>query len=471
MSEFRESVYLREKALVLTSNLRLRLDEYVHEFPAGEALELIDITKAFLEGIETDLKDTQDPKLLRMFFPLINGLSGILEFLDNAHSAQTPRGLVQLLKSTSRDLLGEASLLVSASAVYNYSISDLVPRLRELSEKALSPPARDKVRPKLQKPFYVVRFPRTERDNILAHAIFGHEFGHPVADEFISHHEKEALYQQRFQEAQRKLEGNEDVAKWLASARGTLERRKFANQIFDDLRTIHRRALQELVSDAFAVYVFGPSAGFAAVDVLLQAQLDFAPRPREFYPPNRYRFRLMYRLMRELGYVDGLNSLKLPPGLEEVKTCVASLLQFIDSTVAADTDQQALKSDPVVGVAYEWVNETLDAALQFARSRAESRMYDAGVMVTEVPELLQRLWLQVPPSEVGIWPDLKIVDWRSSLAAGWLMKLYQVSVVNFAGADRQVALDTTKRLTLKGVEMALLRADFEKFSSAPPTSL
>src|SRR5690348_7211482 len=119
MGSFTEENYLRQKAHSLCKGLALRLDEFVDEFPAGQPVDLINTVKLFLRQLETDLATTTDLKILRLSCFLIKDLTSTLEWLDNAHTAQTPRAVVQLLNKTSSVLFGKsAAVLVSPSIVY-----------------------------------------------------------------------------------------------------------------------------------------------------------------------------------------------------------------------------------------------------------------------------------------------------------------------------------------------------------------
>ena|SRR5258708_27216064 len=107
MPSFLEETYLREKIRALVFGLISRLDEFVEEFPSDQSSKLITTTKVFLHQIELQLPDTNSVELLRWSCKLIDELSEVLEWLDHAHTAQTPPRLRQhidrdLGKSTRR---------------------------------------------------------------------------------------------------------------------------------------------------------------------------------------------------------------------------------------------------------------------------------------------------------------------------------------------------------------------------------
>jgi hypothetical protein len=133
MASFSEEIYLRERVRADCAGLRYRLKEYVSEFPAGTPLDLIEIFELFLTELENGLAPLTDVNQLKSHFHLLGTLAEVLTLLDNAHSAQTPRGLVQLLEKTSSLLFPSAKLFVAPSADYNYSIVDIVPWLKTLA--------------------------------------------------------------------------------------------------------------------------------------------------------------------------------------------------------------------------------------------------------------------------------------------------------------------------------------------------
>src|SRR5690348_16107951 len=137
MAHFDETAYFSEKARALSVGLSLRLNEFVNEFPAGSPNDLIRITKAFIVEINSALDSTTNTNILFGFFRTIEALSQALNWLDNAHTAQTPKALVQSLEKIAESLYSNVSLLVSPSSEYNFSIGDLVPYYKTLAKGCL----------------------------------------------------------------------------------------------------------------------------------------------------------------------------------------------------------------------------------------------------------------------------------------------------------------------------------------------
>lgn len=459
MPAFTEGKYLREKAESLQAGLLLRLEEFVEELPTGQSANLIGTIKLFLAQIEAELKSCDDAEL-RFFCPLIDQLSEVLEWLDHAHTAETPRAYVEILAEISRELHDSASILVTPTVECNYRISDEVPNLVRLTN-ALSPTRQDLVIARLPKALFRVRFPRIERENILNHSLFGHEFGHPIADEFLDEHEEEVIYQERLLKAQREIEKEPETAEEMAHCLDETERTVLINNIQDRLSQIHKRALVELVSDAISVHLFGPSAIFASMDFFIREPLDEKPEEDEFYPPTRYRWRLMLQILKDGGYLQHLGRLELQ---SPIRATLDSTFEYLERVAADESDLDVLERDPYTRAAYAWLRETMPDALEYARNRVSALHYAADRVSQEVPRLLERLQAGVPPSEMGTWPNVSPVDWRSTLVASWLLALWQTLDSSLDVDQRREALRTTHRLAVKGVEYIFLQRDIYAFN-------
>jgi hypothetical protein len=466
MPSFTEEAYLREKVRFLSAGLLSRLREFVEEFPSGQSgRKLIRTIEQFLEQIDLEVAKTSEPKVLRWYCPLIDELSEYLEAFDHAHTAHTPRACVSVLNEISRNLLEDAEILVTPAVESNYRIFDEVPRLSSLTS-LLPEAAQESVLRSLPEALYRVRFPRIERENILNHALFGHEFGHPIAYDFFETHETKSAYQARLTASQKELELEESIAAEVARSEGDVEKARITNAISDRLSQIHKRALVELVSDAVAIYLFGPSALFAALDLFIREGLDERPEHEEYYPPTRYRWRFMLDVLRTEGHIRALQELKLTRRHSKVRQALTSTMTFLKRTTATESDRKVLNVDPYTRVAYAWLEETLPEAITFARARCLPMIYDASLINSQVPGLLERLKEGVPPSEIGTWPSVQLVDWRSTFVASWLTALSHSLDESLSASERSKLLRTTHALAAKGVESIHLKREYSAFKAA-----
>jgi len=465
MVVFTDVDYLREKAGALSAGLISRLEEFVEEFPSGQASSaLVATVKIFISQVDLQIRSTGELRLLRLYCYLLDELAEVLEWLDHAHIAHTPRACVHVLNEMASTLFSDSKILVTPTVESNYIISNEVSRFENLTN-ALPESSANLILERLPAYLYRVRFPRVEKENILNHALFGHEIGHPIADEFFEKHEEGSQYQERLKSAVKEIENEPEIADDLANCADSTERAQLVNEISDKLSQIHKRALVELVSDGVAVFVFGPSAIFSALDFFIRDQLDEIPSEDEYYPPTRYRWRHMLNVLASEGHVDALRSLGFTPGQSALRDSLESALSYLESSTARSTDRDVLNSDPYTRISYAWLEITLPEALTYARSRVSSLLYSRDLIPQEVPALLERLQASVPPCEIGTWPNVRPVNWRSALVASWILALYQSLDKSLSPDLRKRAVQTTYSLATKGIEYIFLQKDYGTFAA------
>jgi hypothetical protein len=229
---------------------------------------------------------------------------------------------------------------------------------------------------------------------------------------------------------------------------------------------MHRRALQELVSDAVGVHLFGPNAVFSSFDVFGQAELDSPPTRPEYYPPSRYRLRLMRDLLAKGGHANALRTLTIPDNLNSIRDATTDVLDHLDGLVAQTSDKAALLAEPLTRLAYEWLEQTLPNAILYAQGRVSAVTYPSEAIGKEVIGLIERLSLKVPPNEIATWPNQIAVDWRSGLLASWLTAFSTIVDAKLDIKDCLKSVHTTQKLALKGIEYAILQRQYEQGTAA-----
>lgn len=181
---FERPAYLRVRAHSLRAGLLSRLEEYAFDFPGGAPRRAIELIQVLLEAIGEEIDRTSDDRIIALICRVIRGMGTLLQHFDNAHTAQTPRGLPQMLGALMAQLEPNATLVAWPQSSYNYTIRDLLAPLKEMTESLLSKQSHQRVFGSVAGPLNFVSFPRIERDNVLLHAIFGHELGHPSLPNF-----------------------------------------------------------------------------------------------------------------------------------------------------------------------------------------------------------------------------------------------------------------------------------------------
>lgn len=456
--------YWRRRTHQLREGLLRRIDDLsASDYPEASASYIIEFLLAFFDELGVRIDKATSEQELRFISQLIQSSGIFLQWLDNAHTAQTPRALALLLKELMDRMQPQSVVLVVPQAEYNYGINDLGPKLRWFVEEFIPHSRQGRFDKFVNTPLKLIAFPRIERDNLIAHAIFGHELGHPIADAFLEWEPSQA----EGQKAQ--VEANEKVAKLveaLLKSKPELADRQLEISVraLDLVLEIRNRAIQELVSDAVGIYIFGPSALFAMHELLWHGDWDQPPRGPQWYPPSRMRLRLMLQVLDEKNSLEALTSCKGEIA-EKYMPEVAAFVEHSRSIAEQTTDQSALGTEPELTIAYEWVVASLPAALKFAAQKSDAVLYDISAAQKQLPELLERIELGVPPNEVGdpLKPDT--VDLRSPLLASWVYKTRGLD----ARTGQPLGLKEIDKLnlqTLLAVEYVLLRRKYEEHAKA-----
>ena len=370
----------------------------------------------------------------------------LFRYLDNANTDQTPRALTGMLEWLHNKLGLDHRLLACPQSIYNYSIVDLLDYLKSSSRNFLTSTDHDAIFRSVSA-IKLITFPRIERDNVLLHAIFGHEIGHPFADDYLDQEElgeNQARFQEQLRIATEKVA--EHFSDELHTGAGFPKLFDLRSKLISQVLEIRRRGLEELLSDAVAVQIFGPSAIFASREVFMTSGLDASPEPDQWYPPHRYRLRLMVDVAKKLG---------LWSAFKEAAPQIKDSIRNLEDVTEDKSDQDTLTENVLVQIAYEWIEEVLDDAVKFTLDLTNNAAYSPKSLQDEVPRLLNRLHLNIPPSEIGYSTEPLRVDWRSSILSAWIYRYRQLGNDDF---DSMKLLHITR----KAIEHVLLREDFSE---------
>lgn len=438
----------------------MRLEEYVEDYPTGVPKDLIALFKEVARESDAIIKGSDDTNELNLIFRALTWLASYsMSLLDHANSAQTPRGLARFLSQIRDGLQKDSELLVTPLADYNYTIGNHFPYLdKALRGTLISEASWDAKSAKYKNGLNVVRFPRIERDNVLLHAIFGHEFGHPIADAFLAEDQKSTDYQTTILSLKEKI--NEAYSSHLSGESDPVKRIKRHGKLCDIAAELRRRGLEELISDAVAAMLFGPSALFAAAELLVPDGLDQLPQPQEYYPPSRFRLRVICKVLKNSGHLEALKGMAVDPDLADQLTATKEYLAHLESLAHSSDDIAERNKNPLVRIAYEWIDKSLDAGIAYAASAVDAMSYKSTTVMNQTPEALRRLDLGIPPSEFGIFPKISPIDWRTAILAGWMHKLHVLALPNVDWLNRRDRIKDTQTLTLKGIEDSLLSLEY-----------
>jgi hypothetical protein len=449
--------YLRQRGHALSRALFLRLDEYVDDFPTGTPVTLVRFFKAIAEESDKTIAATSDPQRLTLICQILSDIIDYsMSLLDHAHTAQTPRGLAHIMEQFREHFHPESTLLIAPISEYNYTIEDELPRLANALRNTLVLAARfEELSQCFEKRFFVVRFPRVERENILLHAILGHEVGHPIAADYLRQDRAAADYDAMVRLLKRRIQ--EEYRSELRTEPNKIERKA---QLFDECINHRVRGIEELVSDVVAVALFGVSALFAAAEILIPDGLDVVPQEPEFYPPVRMRLRVMCQALERTNHLQALKRMSVGKSVAPHYRALLAHIRKIERVAGLKTDIAALSQYPLARIAYEQVHASLDPASEFALQKANVLAYTPQVMTSELPEALERMSLGLPPGERGMFPRVIPVDWRTPILVGWARKLYLCEQKKMGWDKRRDEISKVQSRALKGVEDALLRKEY-----------
>jgi hypothetical protein len=453
----------RRHAHQLREGLLKRVEELsVSDYPEATANRLFNFLIAFLRELGSRIDRTTAEQELRFVSQLIQNLGVYLEWLDNANTSQTPRALAHLLKALMDRMEPQSGVVAIPQAKYNYSIRNLGDSLKKIVEYWVPKSRHHAFDQFTSSPIKLIAFPRIERDNVVAHAIFGHELGHPIATAFLDGERTDAKHQAKQTEIQKQVDALAQAI--MKSAGGSPAMQfKLQTQIFDDVLQIRLRAIEELVSDFVGVRIFGPSAVFAMYDLLWTGDWDSPPTSGEWYPPSRQRLRLMLEQLEQSGAVQKFLDTAGERG-EPYGTALSEFVAQTKALTALTSDRARINADPTLKIAYDWVEETLPDAFAFAEARAKDVAFNVDEALKHLPELLYRLELGIPPNEVGDPLGPTAVDFRASLLAAWI---YKMGAANEKGEPLSTSeIDKLNLQTLLAVEYVILREKYEEHAKA-----
>jgi hypothetical protein len=175
----------------------------------------------------------------------------------------------------------------------------------------------------------------------------------------------------------------------------------------------------------------------------------------------------MLSVLQELGFVDNRNGTMalagwpedVPPKVKGVKAKIDGWLDKWRAVVDDKKDWERLNEDTASRYAYRSVEQAKESIRTFAKSNVRNP-YIQELFRQEVPALLERLYLHLPPNQIE--PpngEPRAVNTRSILASGWLYKLAELA--STSGDEFVKGVNTLNRLVLKAFELRSVKEEFD----------
>lgn len=448
--------YWKSRTLLLSEGFRTRLRELAaSDYPDNTPLDVIEFLVALTEELDRKVLSATAERELVVLAKAIQDFAPTLDWLDNAHSGQTPPCLVDMLLDIAKKLEPGTLVVARPHTSYTYSIRDARALFTKYVDFYVDASKQQALKDRLRFPIKLISFPRIERDDVLSHTIFGHELGHPIIEKWLALDTMSATYHQAQQVAKAKVE---EYIKQQYPTYDDHQRVVATAELLDDVMEVRSRALEEIVSDAVAVFLFGPSAFLGLYESLWGPSWDAVPsRQEDWYPPSRMRIRRMLRLMDELNLVEPWLDQRVG-AYAEYADAVRSFMESAQALAADTSDIAAINNDPLLKAGYEWMESCATDAVSFAKSEVGHVCFVAEDVFGALPELLRRLELGLPPNEVGSPDNPTPVDFRAALLAGWMFRIR-----NPVKDRSPEASEDTKRFhmrVVRGVEYALLQKQY-----------
>ena len=402
---------------------------------------------------------------IKLIDDFVREIGAQLRYIDGAIATKVPSSLPQPLERLCDKLLPGTNLMLRPQWKYNYSIllHDLgVSYRRELSQ-ILPQSAVENLFNDFPPRFHIISFPSVERRTALLHCDLAHEIGHLIAKAYLLYEGKNRPY---LLDLRRKIA---DRVKAEFKDRPQLIEETIESRLLD-ADFIRWRGFSEIISDMFAVHLFGPAALFALFQMAIADSLDFPPtKETSFYPPWRRRLRhaiatlVGTNLLPDENESDGF-AVRLP-----VQEKVKARVDAIRAMTISNVDQVALEADWTTKIAYDSIDESIPHVETFLRQNYVNSFLDREKLYKQVYPLVERLQLKLPPNAVEVSPyDSQAADLEAILNAAWFYRIAFLERPFHEGKfdeDFQSDYEILNALTLKAIEYSHIQQNFNKWQS------
>ena len=396
-----------------------------------------------------------------------------LRFVERSRTVNTPWSMIQATEHFLKQQVGpDSHFIIRPQWAYNYSLTgEFVEAYRtEIASMPWVQPQvwESSIERLANERIYCIAFPRTERLNAPLHANWGHELGHIIAARWI-HTKFGQLWND--EEPNIRARVRQAVEQGLSTSSNQalfkdLIINQYVSEFTDSAMEIARDGLTELICDAIGVHLLGPSALAACLEFSAGFSLDESPLRCERYPPWRYRLRLMVEacqedLVEEKAECPGKGDLY--PG--ETVGPFWKWLNEAKCLVAQTPDRQVLQRDSMDNVSVREAYALVEN--QWKRIRAEAlgmllgepkKPYSLRERRRTIEDLVAKLENDVPPNEVGTWPDSTPASFEDIINAAWVFKTKMLTGGSNWGSARD--LDKLCRLILKAIEAGFVQSVF-----------
>ncbi len=444
-----------------------------HVTHAASPLLLWDIARQvidrLIENVEAlNASDPAEQKLIERYGNIADDLHyNLLRFLEASQASRTPSVIISPLQAMITNQAPNAEVIVWYNWIpSNYSAYPFFgPSLRKVIEDVFDDPSH----PIFQQmpPFLaIMSIPAAERDNILLHSALGHEMGHILAAHFQDVNGYKVYHPVALDDGQLRAIAR-NIAITSNPAGGTPPGWSlFENEVYNSIKAQSLKVLgswlSELLADAYAVFLLGPSPLLSLHD-LVGPQVA-----SDTHPPSSLRYPLMLKCLQLSGFrnvgkptmawLDERllaieNSHPVPPTVpnpihQVVETCLNSHLNAIAQYVMYPASRGARAADHYSFATWE---KTIGTSADFSKSLLVERLLNYVI-----PDCYQ------PPGQ-----EQQVADLASILLSGWAV--YYGNWNAFCAGlglqtlpEQYVARQKLFNLLLKAIESSFLQVQWRK---------
>lgn len=416
--------------------------------------------------------------LLQTTDSIIREFGSHIRYIDGAQTQKVPWGLISPLEKYLKRFLSDVEILFRPQWKYNYAI--IPTNLYEYYSKTLSSYEThvenknlSEILKPLKKYFYIVSFPSIERENILLHCLLGHEIGHLEAKTYISSRNKEFLkliqdkiadvVNQRIKKPEFKNVPEEIMPQI---------KQEITQAYLKETSEIWERGLEEILSDIVGSFLFGPAILFSNLEIALQDLngLDITPgKDNNYYPPWRMRLRNIYQVQRDLKLFP---LQKKAFQSKPIYNNVSKGFKLVENIIQEKSDEQMLKSNDLLKIAYEEIENDLVNAKRLILIKLSELflLLNPDSFYKNLSHLIEKIDFGVPPN-----PYENSISKRKPAAiveiinAAWFYKLswkYRLfDKKNQFNENIFSKRERMNRLALKAIEYADMEKDYSDWSS------
>ncbi|MGB9622367.1 MAG: hypothetical protein ACPL07_00850 [Candidatus Bathyarchaeia archaeon] len=292
--------------------LEKRIDELqAKEYYSKDPKKLLSLFSKTIKQIIEIIKsiENEDPIKIKRINFLLTVYHHFLDEIEHIEADNVPVEMLPIFNEILKEYKLKTVLVFRPNPIYNYSYFPIARLIDEISQKY--PEVRIS---EAQNDMAVISFPSSERTSALLHCCFAHEIGHHLNESFSI----AAQIEPKILELIDKKLLDKYVEGWLELFRKhksvidgtevTLDKFILKDHLFsratEEFARIIRKWLDEIVSDIFAIYLFGPAYIFAISEFLLSSQ-DLE-KYYETHPPPFIRIKNLVKLFDELGLYKDL---------------------------------------------------------------------------------------------------------------------------------------------------------------------